>query len=176
MDQTPTIDVVVHAVAWAIEHLDVGIEFGVLLEPTAPLRTGAHIDEAVALLSDSDADCVVSVSEVPHVLNPEELLVCENGLLHPYVETQSMDTRRLRGMQRSAYVPNGLVYAFRVNSILKHHSLYGQNSIPLFTPWDEFLDIDTLADLQFARLRVESSTKVSVRERICREQLKSTAD
>lgn len=172
LDHTPTLDVLVHAATWVIEHLDARPEFGVLLEPTAPLRTGAHIDDAIALLSNSDADCVASVSEVPHVLNPEELLVCENGLLRPYMGTQSMDTRRLRGKQTSAYVQNGLVYAFRMKSLLKHHSLYGQKTLPLFTPWEDFVDIDTMEDLQLANSRVELYAAVSTKDKICREQLK----
>jgi CMP-N-acetylneuraminic acid synthetase len=115
---------------------------------------------------------VASVSEVPHVLNPEELLLCEDGLLRPYIGTQSMDTRRLRGKQTSVYVQNGLVYAFRMNSLLEHHSLYGQKTIPLFTPWEDFVDIDTMEDLQLANSRVELYAAGSTRERIWREQLK----
>jgi CMP-N,N'-diacetyllegionaminic acid synthase len=154
-DDTPTIEVLVHAVAWAVNSIEPEPEFGVLLEPTAPLRTGQQIDEAISLLSKSDADCVASVSEVPHVLNPEELLVCEHGALRPFVEFRTMDTRRLRGQQRSVYVQNGLVYAFRVQSLLSQHSLYGHRTLPLFTKWEDFVDIDTSEDLELAALRLQ---------------------
>jgi CMP-N,N'-diacetyllegionaminic acid synthase len=154
-DDTPTIEVLVHAVEWAVNNIEPAPEFGVLLEPTAPLRTGQQIDEAISLLSRSDADCVASVSEVPHVLNPEELLVCEHGALRPFVESRTMNTRRLRGQQRNVYVQNGLVYAFRLQSLLAQRSLYGHRTLPLFTRWEDFVDIDTSEDLELAALRLQ---------------------
>jgi CMP-N-acetylneuraminic acid synthetase len=126
----------------------------VLLEPTAPLRSASHIDEALELLAGSDADSVVSVSEVPHILNPEELLVIENGAVRPYPASRTMDTRRLRGHQPPAYVQNGLVYAFRTPVLLEQRSLYGRKSIPLVTGWEYYLDIDTPADLLGADARM----------------------
>lgn len=164
MDDTPSVDVIVHAIAWAVDHLDRQPGFGVLLEPTAPLRTPEHIEAAITRLASSDADCVVSVSEVPHVLNPDELLVCDDGRLRPYVDTQSMDGRRFRGRQRSVYVQNGLVYAFRTTSLLSRHSLYGRKTVPLITPWDAFLDIDTVEDLRAANLKIEWQAKGAGRE------------
>jgi CMP-N,N'-diacetyllegionaminic acid synthase len=154
-DNTATLDVLVHALEWSLQNLDPAPQFGVLLEPTAPLRSGEQIDEAISLLANSDADCVASVSEVPHVLNPEELLVCENGVLKPYLPSRTMDSRRLRGRQSTVYVQNGVVYAFRIRSLLASHSLYGQQTIPLVTKWDDFVDIDTHEDLALATLKVE---------------------
>ena len=154
LDETPTLAVLEHAATWAIRSLHPPPEFGVLLEPTAPLRTGQHIDDAIALLAKSDADCVVSVSEVPHMLNPEELLLCERGLLRPFAPSRTMSTRRLRGQQRSVYVQNGLVYAFRIKSLLEQHSLYGRKTLPLFTRWEDFVDIDNPEDLELATLRL----------------------
>lgn len=154
-DDSPTILALEHAVQWAVDNLRPAPEYGVLLEPTAPLRRGHHVDAALAALASSQADCVMSVSEVPHLYNPEELLVITDGQIHPYLPYRTMDTRHLRGSQSSVYIPNGLVYAFRTRSLLEHHSLYGNLTMPYFTPWDEFLDIDTEADLQLAELRMQ---------------------
>ena len=60
-DGTPMSDVVAHAVR---ELAPEGAL--VLLQPTSPLRTSRHVDEAVELLLASGADGVVSVVEVPH--------------------------------------------------------------------------------------------------------------
>ncbi|MCU1262463.1 MAG: N-acylneuraminate cytidylyltransferase [Bryobacterales bacterium] len=154
-DDTPTLAVLEHALAWSVENLDPAPEFGVLLEPTAPLRKGHHIDRALELLAGSDADCVMSVCEVPHVLNPEELLTVSGGLLRPYLPYRTLDSRRLRGKQSSVYVQNGLVYAFRIRSVLARHSLYGRKTIPLITRWEDFLDIDSPDDLRTAAARME---------------------
>lgn len=153
-DRSPTLDVLVHALEWARGALTPAPEFGVLLEPTAPLRLAEHVDAALALLAASDADSVVSVSELPHVLNPEELLSVEDGVLRPYVAGRTLDTRRLRGQQEPVYVQNGLVYAFRVERLLEARSLYGRKCLPLVTDWEYFLDVDTEADLQAANTRL----------------------
>jgi len=149
-DTTSTLDVLSHALQWAVEKLNPAPEFGVLLEPTAPLRTGEHIDRAISLLMNSDADCVAAVSELPHVFHPDEVLIVEDGTLQPYLHDQTMSSRRLRNDQSSAYVLNGLVYAFRIQSVLSGNGLFGRKTIPMVTRWEDFLDVDTPQDLELA--------------------------
>lgn len=149
-DDTPTLDVVMHTIKWATQALKPVPEFAVLLEPTAPLRTPQQIDEALDLLAASDADSAVSVCEVPHPLNPEELLIIEDGKVRPSNRARTMNTVRLRGHQAPAYVRSGLVYALRTASVLAQRSLYGQKAVPLLTGWEYFLDVDTPRDLQLA--------------------------
>jgi CMP-N-acetylneuraminic acid synthetase len=154
-DESPTVAAVEHALRWVVENVTPVPEFAVLLEPTAPMRQGKHIDEALDLLTTSDADCVMSVCEVPHVFHPEELLVVTDGQLCPYLPYRTMDTRHLRGSQSSVYLPNGSVYAVRIQSVLAGHSLYGKKTLPYIMPWSEFLDIDTEDDLAMANLRMQ---------------------
>jgi CMP-N,N'-diacetyllegionaminic acid synthase len=152
-DTTPTLDVILHALNWAVTKLTPVPEFAVLLEPTAPLRKPEHIDEALSLLMNSDADCVAAVSELPHVFHPEEVLTVEGGLLKPYLPGRTMSSRRLRKDQSSTYVLNGLVYALRIHSALAGHSLFGQKTIPLLCRWEDFMDIDTPEDLEMANFK-----------------------
>jgi CMP-N,N'-diacetyllegionaminic acid synthase len=156
-DTTPTFDVLVHALNWAVQSLHPAPEFAVLLEPTAPLRKGEHIDEAISLLMASDADCVAAVSELPHVFHPEEVLISEHGSLQPYLPNRTMDSRRLRNGQSSAYILNGLVYAFRIQSVLSGRSIFGRKAIPMVTRWEDFLDIDTPEDLELANFKLGRS-------------------
>lgn len=153
-DDTPTVEVVWHALHWATEHMSPVPEFAALLEPTAPLRRSGHIDRAMDMLKESDADSVVSVCQVPHVLNPEEMVVIRDGLLRPYLPDRTMDSRRLRGQQPPAYVQNGLVYAFRIEMLLNRRSLYGQKCLPLVMDWEDFLDIDDSKDLGTADFKM----------------------
>lgn len=153
-DDTPTLDVVLHALDWATQSLRPLPEFGVLLEPTAPLRLARHLDQALEMLQEGDADSVVSVSEVPHLLNPEELMVIHEGSLRAFIPSRTLDSRLLRGRHKPAYVPNGLVYAFRISSVLQQRSLFGRKTLPLVTEWTSFLDIDVTADLEIANLRM----------------------
>lgn len=154
-DNTPSLDVVVHALEWATQKLNPPPQFAVLLEPTAPLRRGEHIDDAISLLTNSDADCVASVSPLPHVFHPEEVLVVKDGILRPFLPDRAMNARRLRGDQVSVYVLNGLVYAFRISAVLSTGSLFGKKTIPMITPWEEFLDVDTSEDLELAKFKME---------------------
>lgn len=154
-DDSPTIAAVEHALLWVVDNIAPTPLFAVLLEPTAPLRRGHHIDEALRLLATTGADSVVSVSEVPHLFHPEELLLISDGQLTPYLPYRTMDSRRLRGAQSSVYIPNGIVYAFLIESVLSSHSLYGARTVPYLLPWSDFLDIDTQEDLDLAELRLQ---------------------
>jgi CMP-N,N'-diacetyllegionaminic acid synthase len=153
-DTTPTLEVIVHALEWAVQKLTPIPEYAVLLEPTAPLRRGDQIDEAISLLLSSDADCVAAVSELPHVFHPEEVLMIEDGMLNPYQPGRTMDSRRLRNDQPTAYVLNGLVYAFRIRSVLSDCGLFGRKTVPMITRWEDFLDIDTPEDLELATFKI----------------------
>jgi CMP-N-acetylneuraminic acid synthetase len=160
-DTTSTLDVILHALNWAVEKLAPIPEFAVLLEPTAPLRTGEHIDRAVSILMNSDADCVAAVSELPHVFHPDEVLIIQDGELHPYLCDQTMDSRRLRNEQTSAYVLNGLVYAFRIDPVLSGNGLFGRKTVPMITRWEDFLDIDDPQDLETANFKLGRSVSHS---------------
>ena len=153
-DHTSTLEVVLHALEWAVSNYKPAPEFAVLLEPTSPLRKSYHIDKALQMLAGSDADSVVSVCEVPHTFHPEEILAVEKGFVRPYVASRTMAARKLRGNQEPVYVLNGLVYAFRIKSVLKNRELYGAKCLPYVMEWDTYLDIDTPEDLKAADARL----------------------
>ncbi|MDQ7085351.1 MAG: hypothetical protein Q9M36_10685 [Sulfurovum sp.] len=53
----------------AIKHTIENIEkydYIILLQATSPLRNHVHIDEAIELLAEKDADAIVSVCEMDH--------------------------------------------------------------------------------------------------------------
>lgn len=155
-DNTPSIDVILHAVEWARKQYGNQIQYGLLLEPTAPLRTPDHIESALEILKTQDVDSVVSVSQIPHVFNPEELLVIQNQMLHPYMPGRTMDNRLPRQHQVPCYSQNGLVYAFRIDMLLKTKSLYGEKCAPMVVDWNYFLDIDTPSDLVLAEYKINA--------------------
>src|SRR5262249_6801320 len=53
-----------------------------LLQPTCPLRISGDIDNAIEMLEQSDADAVVSLSQVeePH---PFKMMQTSGGIIHP---------------------------------------------------------------------------------------------
>jgi len=156
-DNTPSIDVVLHAVEWAVGIYGNQVQYGLLLEPTAPLRTSRQIDQALEMLQSSDADSVVSVCQLPHVFNPAELLVIQDGMLKSYDNENALDTRKLRDTQSPVYVQNGLVYAFKLKTVIEKKSIYGDKALPMLVDWEYFLDIDVPADLMLAEFKIRQS-------------------
>lgn len=150
-----TIDVIIHAVE-ALAAAGDRPEIGVLLEPTAPFRSDGLVDEVVTLLRSSGADSVVTVAEVPHALHPDELVVARDGALRAYDDAASLATRRLRGAQQPVFVLTGAVYAFRIDTLLAAHDLFGDRCVPLVVPWETYVDIDTAEDLRRAAARLDT--------------------
>lgn len=61
-DTATSVDVVLHV----LQSIDQTYDYIVLLQPTSPLRTEAHIDEAIELLHAKQANAVISVCETEH--------------------------------------------------------------------------------------------------------------
>jgi CMP-N,N'-diacetyllegionaminic acid synthase len=138
-DDTPMRAVIDHALA------ELGApDVLVLLQPTSPLRRSEHIDEAIRLLLESGADCVVSVVEVPHRFGPESLMALEDGRLVPLSEAA---TRRQD--KQPVYARNGpAILAVRPDRI--GDDLYGGDCRPYLMRAEDSIDIDEEFDLELA--------------------------
>jgi CMP-N-acetylneuraminic acid synthetase len=142
-DDTPMIEVIRHALAWA-DAQAVPPQFVVLLQPTSPLRRGQHIDDALSLLVSSGADSVVTVVEVPKHLSPDYVMRVEDGVLRPFLPEGARITRRQD--VRPAYYRDGTVYAFRRDTVERFGSIYGDRCLPLVIEARESLSIDSPED------------------------------
>jgi CMP-N-acetylneuraminic acid synthetase len=138
----------------------------VLLQPTQPLRTPAHVQAAIALLEKSGADSVVSVVAVPAAYRPE--LMCWIGELSGYLcpfdvmrgllggeprDWSRIPTRR-QETKAGMYLRDGTVYAFRRATVRTYGHLYGVHVRALLIPQDETCPLDTLADWAEAERRL----------------------
>jgi CMP-N,N'-diacetyllegionaminic acid synthase len=148
-DTAKSIGVAIHAINWLAQAESWTTDVLVLLQPTSPLRTARHIDEAYALLTD-DAEAVVSVVEVPHGFKPWSQLALEQGHLVDYIKGDLPFERYLRQGQPTLYARNGpAVIATRARVILSG-SYYGERCIPyVMTPHDS-VDIDDVNELEYA--------------------------
>lgn len=158
-DTATSLDVAKHAMHWLRDHEAWVTDVLVLLQPTSPLRTGRHIDEAFALLT-RDADSVVSVVEVPHLFKPWLVLTVENGCLQEFYKEELPFDRFRRQGQPLLYARNGpVIIASRANTI-ESGTFYGERSVPYFMSAQDSVDIDEPADLITADrlLRARSGT------------------
>jgi CMP-N,N'-diacetyllegionaminic acid synthase len=142
-DDTPTISAVLHAV----EHLElsgVGVERVVTLQPTSPFRTGAHIDQAVALLERHHGDSAVS-AQVTNL--PASVVGSVDG---PYFRPlyRGEDVRRQTSPR--VWRIDGAIYV-TTGGVLATGRLLGDRIVLLPTDEPVSIDIDTPADLRRAR-------------------------
>lgn len=148
-DETPHLPVMQHAVTWLAEHENYRPDAVMILQPTSPLRTAAQIREAVQRLAESDADSVVSVSEVPAHMHPMRMLrVAEDGGAVLFVSGEPV-RRRINRRQDlpPAWVMNGAIYVFRTHVLSGvEPSLYGEHVVAMPIPAPAGISIDTPDD------------------------------
>ena len=155
-DDTPMLPVIEHAV----NALTVGgwePEIVVLLQPTSPLRTGAHIRTAVQALRDTGADSVVTVIELPRHLSPDYVMRIEEGRLVPFLPEGTRITRRQD--TRPAVVRDGTAYVFWTRTLGEMRSIYGEHCHPLVIPARESITIDTPDDWEAAERRLVGAAR-----------------
>jgi CMP-N,N'-diacetyllegionaminic acid synthase len=146
-DKASSLSVMAHALKWA-QNEGTQVDAIVLLQPTSPLRVARHIDEAVALLLDSDADTVVSVMEVPHRFHPQSLMRIEEDRLHPLIEGSEFVLRRQD--LPTLYARNGPAILVIRPSQIATGNFYSGHTVPYVMSTVDSLDIDTPEDLEVA--------------------------
>jgi CMP-N-acetylneuraminic acid synthetase len=146
MDDTPALPVIQHAVNWLKENEGYLPDYIVLLQPTSPLRTLRHIDEALEKLIHSDADSIVSVVKVPHQYNPYSVMEMKDGFLKPFLEYD--ERKNIRQLKPTFYARNGAaIYAFTYECLIKKNSIYGDKIMAYEMDKEASIDIDEQSDL-----------------------------
>jgi CMP-N-acetylneuraminic acid synthetase len=147
-DETPGIEVLLHTVRWLETEESYTPDAVMLLQPTSPLRTSRHIDEAIRLFEDREADSLVSVVRVPHNMAPESVMrMSPDGWLEPL---HPIDDRGLLRQQKPAYhARNGAaVYLVRRSLLLERETLFGDRLVGYEMPPEDSVDVDDGFDLE----------------------------
>lgn len=148
-DETPSLAVVQHALHTLSNEIVPDVV--VLLQPTAPLRQGCHIDEAIRLLLDEDAESVVSVSPIPAHYHPYwAFALNEAHIMQPFDERGGPQRYPRRQLLPPAYYRNGAVYVARRQLIQEQHTLYGLHPFAYTMSPDVSVNIDSPEDIQAA--------------------------
>jgi len=142
-DDSPMQPVIEHALH-EVEREGFRPDAVLVLQPTAPLRTGKHIAAAVRLLDESGADSVVSVVEIPKHLSPHYAMRISGERLEPFLPEGAAITRRQD--VEPAFTRDGTVYAVRRDVLVDRHDLYGSDCRPLVLPAAESVNIDSPED------------------------------
>jgi CMP-N,N'-diacetyllegionaminic acid synthase len=147
-DSARSIGVAQHAVTTLAE-TGWRIDVVVLLQPTSPLRTAAHIDAAFALLGAGD-DAVVSVMHVPHRFAPWSLLEPDGDHVHDYVNAELGFARDRRQGQPTLLARNGPAVVISRASTIASGSFYGERCRAYEMSTEDSTDIDDAFDLELA--------------------------
>lgn len=144
-DITPTLPVLRHAYNELNEE---DYDIVVTLQPTSPLRTHKHINEALELFSsDSSADSLVSVKKIPHNYSPISIMkISENGYLDNYLDQESII---LRKQDKPNYFARNSAISITRPKDLKNF-VFGGNIIPYLMDSISSIDIDYEEDICFA--------------------------
>jgi CMP-N,N'-diacetyllegionaminic acid synthase len=139
-DDAPMLGVVLHACD------GLACDAVALLQPTSPLRRPEDVDRAVELLERTGADCVVSVTDVPHRFVPESLMELQAGErltpLRADGATRRQDKPRL-------FARNGpAVLVVRPEAARREGTLYPADARAYVMSQRESLDVDSPLDLE----------------------------
>ena len=136
-----------------LDRLKTTYDFIVLLQPTAPIREGVDIDNALKMLiNDKDLDTVVSVVELEDI-HPARMYSVnkkfEMTSLNPLLE------RKRRQDLGPVYLRNGAIYATRITSFSKSKKLINDSKKAYIMPESKWANIDTERDLVIAELLIK---------------------
>lgn len=144
-DATPMVAVLQHALEWlksqrAVPHAIV------LLQPTSPLRTAGHIDEAIDLFFRSGADTLVSIVQVPHSFNPVSVLkMGKNSRVSPFLKRSPLILRRQD--KPLVYARNGPAILITRPGTIRKGLLYGKRTVGYIMDRMSSMDVDDPLDL-----------------------------
>ncbi len=143
-DKAGTYDVIKHVLDSLCSD---SFDYLVLLQPTSPLRTTEHIDEAIEQLYDQKAEAIISVTEMEHSPLWSNTLP-QNGCMKNFI---SSELKGKRSQDLDCYYRlNGAIYIVNIKQFLLEHEFFCDKSYAYLMPPDASVDIDTMLDFVFA--------------------------
>ena len=147
-DTATTFDTVKHT----IDNFE-NYDYIVLLQPTSPLRNVKHIDEAIELLEEKQADAIVSVSEMDHSPLWSNILP-EDGNMRGFLREEILN-KRSQDLEKY-YRLNGAVYICKTDKLLENKSFFLKDNIFAYImDRKSSIDIDEEIDFLFAQRVIE---------------------
>jgi len=121
----------------------------VYLQPTSPLRTARHIDDALGQMLAANAQSLMSVSETEK--SPFKMFTLDaKGRLQSLFDEKLSNARRQD--LPAVFAPNGAIYVFRVSEFKARGGFPSNGSMPFVMNAIDSLDIDTEDDIRRAEM------------------------
>lgn len=149
-DEAKTIDVIIDV----INKLKISYDFVILLQPTSPLRNHKHIDQAIELLIEKNADAIISLCEMDH--NPLWSNILKDDLSLKGFISENIKNKRSQELTKY-YRINGAIYICKTSILLKEKTFFIENNIFAYV-MDKYssIDIDDEFDFNFAKFALDN--------------------
>ena len=145
-DTATTFDAIKHT----IKSLNEKYEYIILLQPTSPLRDEKHIDEAIELLENKNADAVISVCEMNHSPLWSNRLP-ENLDMSSFIKKE-VKNKRSQDLEKY-YRLNGAIYICKTDRLLREKTFFIDNNIYAYIMDKKLsVDIDEKIDFELAKI------------------------
>ena len=144
-DTATTFDAIKHT----IDNLE-KYDYIVLLQPTSPLRDEKHIDEAIELLVEKNADAVVSVCEMDHSPLWSNTLP-QDGNMNNFLRDEVLN-KRSQDLEKY-YRINGAIYICKTHKLLEEKSFMLKNDIFAYV-MDRKSSIDIDEEIDFKMVEI----------------------
>jgi len=156
-DYATTADVLEEVI---LQYKSSGMEFKYLccLYPTAPFVSPEKIQEAMRLLVETSADCVLPVVRFSYPIQ-RALTIRDGRASMMWPENYNARSQDLC----PAYHDSGQFYCMRTESFMEQKKLFLKCTIPLEMPESEVQDIDNEEDWKVAEMKYEMLTKTLFR-------------
>ena len=147
-DTATTFDTIKHT----IDNLE-KYDYIVLLQPTSPLRNEKHINEAIELLENKNADAVVSVCEMDHSPLWSNTLP-EDGKMNNFLRDEILN-KRSQDLDKY-YRLNGAIYICKTDKLLENRGFFLKDNIFAYMmDRKSSIDIDEEIDFKMANMLAE---------------------
>lgn len=154
-DETPGIDPVIYTCQTMEKICKEEYEYILLLQPTSPLRTKKHIEEAIEIFlrRKESFDSLVSVVLLEHPVEWNRRIGLQGKLedFIPYSKQEIYARQKAEGLYRL----NGAVYIAKKGDLYKARSFETERTLAYVMDRRSSVDIDTLEDFEYAEFLLE---------------------
>jgi CMP-N,N'-diacetyllegionaminic acid synthase len=147
-------EVINHTLDFYKNELQKSYDYIVYLQPTSPLRTEVHIDEAIEYMFSKKADAVVSVCEVEHPVHWSGALP-SNMDMSQFLSDVAINSR---SQDLPVYYRlNGAIYICNTQKYRDNGCLFLKENIFAYVmPQKNSVDIDTEMDFRIAEVFIKN--------------------
>lgn len=152
-DSSSSLDVFRYTINRLEEEGNIVINNFVVLQPTSPLRTSKHIEEAIVLFKEKGANAVVSYCKEYHSIFWHKKIDHNGKIINIFEGNFSKNRQEIQ----ETYFPNGAIYVFDKNYIFSTKD-YSKDCYAYIMDRKYSIDIDTMDDFLYAEFLMKRNS------------------